>query len=39
MEISAMLRNQAELLARLAMIERLVGRRGGLEAVKDASGQ
>jgi uncharacterized membrane protein len=39
MEISAMLRNQAEVLARLAMIERLVGRRAGLEAVKDASGQ
>jgi hypothetical protein len=26
-------------LARLAMIERLVGRRAGLEALKDASAQ
>jgi CRP/FNR family cyclic AMP-dependent transcriptional regulator len=39
MEISATLRNQAELLARLAMIERLVSRRAGLEAVKDGTGQ
>src|SRR5262245_25254307 len=39
MEIEAVLRNQAEVLARLSMLERLVGRRGGLEAVKDASAQ
>src|SRR5438034_8456057 len=39
MEVEAVLRNQGEVLARLAMIERLVSRRAGLEAVKDASGQ
>lgn len=39
MEIEAVLRNQAEVLARLAVLERLLGRRTGLEAVKDASAQ
>ena len=39
MEIEAVLRNQGDVLARLALIERLVSRRTGLEAVKDASGQ
>ena len=33
MEIEAVLRNQGEVLARLAMIERLVGRRAGAEAL------
>jgi CRP/FNR family transcriptional regulator, cyclic AMP receptor protein len=37
MEIEAVLRNQAEVLARLAMIERLVGRRAGIEALNHAS--
>jgi len=36
MEVEAVLRNQGEVLARLAMIERLVGRRAGLEAVNHA---
>jgi uncharacterized membrane protein len=36
MEIEAVLRTQAEVLARLAMIERLMSRRAGIEAVNHA---
>jgi CRP/FNR family cyclic AMP-dependent transcriptional regulator len=35
MEIGAVLRNQAEVLARLALVERLVTRRGGVEALNN----
>jgi uncharacterized membrane protein len=38
MEIEAVLRNQSEVLARLAMIERLMGRRAGLEALNQNAG-
>jgi uncharacterized membrane protein len=37
LEISAVLRNQAEVLARLALIERLVGRRGGVDALNQTT--
>ena len=37
MEISGVLKNQAEMLARLAMLERLVGRRAGAEALNHGS--
>jgi uncharacterized membrane protein len=36
MEVEAVLRNQAEVLARLAMIERLVSRRAGIESLNHA---
>ena len=38
MEIEAVLRNQSEVLARLAMIERLMGRRAGIEALNHNAG-
>jgi uncharacterized membrane protein len=38
MEIEAVLRNQAEVLARLAMLERLMGRRAGVEALNQSAG-
>ena len=37
MEVEAVLRNQSEVLARLALIERLVGRRAGVEALNQSS--
>ena len=39
MEVEAVLRTQAEVLARLAMIERLMGRRAGVEALNHSSAQ
>ena len=39
MEVAAVLRNQAEVLARLALIERLVGRRAGVEALNQGAPQ
>jgi uncharacterized membrane protein len=38
MEIEAVLKSQAEVMARLAMIERLVSRRSGADALNHASG-
>src|SRR5438270_1743018 len=39
MEVAAVLRNQAEVLAKLALIERLAGRRAGVEALNQAAPQ